>query len=723
MIELLLIVSVVFNLLAVSGRLQSQKNQAFIDILWYCRVMLATKSEKKRQCDDEPTFENGFYNTPSDKVLMLLTSLQLLGLKSVGFNISMIRGASLFAKKALMLVENITPSNPVNRWNSSSLMINIITSNAPIFWTPHIVYYLRQFPRSFDFLSFTIQIKKSSLAKGTPSDTHLEADARWLKIMPRVLFIELYILTLFYVPDSLNSCLESCFESIADGSVGGALLREMIKGAGSAADMIKSPLAVYDCEDTVAGRFDWDKVLNPALRRDVKSRTKELLKTDQAKVVQNTAPPPRFLKRQESRESELKISISSVARDIDGDLVDESVLIKSFDRAFKQQKIYDAYLTIICQIRNRMKGKSMSVISKTRGKDGAESFVGERARGLSIVREVKSLVSAQILTANFGAWNPDKEKDPLVSPLLDGHVMFPKNEKSEDFLRKSIVVCKSSEKPGSFRPDSWEKASIQHEILKVINCVANYQDQSFVFISERDKFGVFQLDKKAKTRLSMDVKTSVNSKHLNFVDKTEVIYEVLKKTSDSIDADSVTFGSPQEIAMKLAVESMTNSEGLDCIAAASSKSRLCREHNPSKSESYGDMLNFRDRISGQEIKEVTVVGRVIKNGGIVMLHVGELYLHLLDTDIKSVIGDEFTIDDFLHCNRPYPDVIGTNASRTKGILEYTLSIVEGSVKISGLMQPRISKVDSISTIEGRKSDAKRRLDDVKRSKNRFGLTL
>ena len=60
-----------------------------------------------------------------------------------------------------------------------------------------------------------------------------------------------------------------------------------------------------------------------------------------------------------------------------------------------------------------------------------------------------------------------------------------------------------------------------------------------------------------------------------------------------------------------------------------------------------------------------------------MLHVGDLYLHLLDADIKSVIGDEFTIDDFLHCNRPYPDVIGTNASRTKGILEYTLSIVEG----------------------------------------------
>jgi hypothetical protein len=468
-IESCLTVSVVFNLLAISGLLQRQKNQAFIDILWYCRLMFAKKSEKKRQCDDVPTFENGFYDTPSDKVLMLLTALQLLGLKAVGFNISMIRGASLFAKKALMLIENVTPFNPVNSWKSSSSMINQIISNAPIFWTPHIVYYLRQFPRSFDFLSFDIQLKKSSLAKGTPSDTHLEADARWLKIMPRVLFIELYILSLFYVPESLVLCLETCLESISDGSVGGELLRQMFRGVGSAADMIKSPLALFESEDTFSGRYGWDKVLNPALRRDVRLRTKELLKTVQAKVVQNTAPPPRFLKRQESRESGLRISISSVARDIDGDSVDPSVLIKSFDRAFEQQKIFDAYLTVIYQIRNRMKGKSVSVISKTKGKDGAESFVGERARGLSIVRESKSLVSAQILTANLGAFNPDAEKDPLVSPLLDGHVLFPKDEKSEDFLKKSIVVCKSSDKPGSFRPGKWEKASIQHEILLVFN--------------------------------------------------------------------------------------------------------------------------------------------------------------------------------------------------------------------------------------------------------------
>jgi hypothetical protein len=230
------------------------------------------------------------------------------------------------------------------------------------------------------------------------------------------------------------------------------------------------------------------------------------------------------------------------------------------------------------------------------------------------------------------------------------------------------------------------------------------------------------MDKKSKTRLSIDVKGSLTSKHFNSVDKTEVIYEVLSTLFDRRDAESVMFGSPQVIAMKLAVESMTAQEGLDCIASASSKSRLCREYTPPNSESYGDLLNFRDGMSEQESKEVTVVGRVIRNGGVVMLKVGEMFFHLLDDDIKSDIGDEFTIDDFLHCNRPYPDVLGTNASRTKGVLEYTLSVVEGSVKISGLMQPRITKFDSTLTIEGKKSDAKRRLDDVKRSKNRFVLT-
>jgi hypothetical protein len=48
--------------------------------------VLFAKSEKKRQCDDEPSFENSSAETLSDNILMLLTALQLLGLKAVGFN-------------------------------------------------------------------------------------------------------------------------------------------------------------------------------------------------------------------------------------------------------------------------------------------------------------------------------------------------------------------------------------------------------------------------------------------------------------------------------------------------------------------------------------------------------------------------------------------------------------------------------------------------------------
>jgi hypothetical protein len=110
-----------------------------------------------------------------------------------------------------------------------------------------------------------------------------------------------YILSLFYVPESLILCLETCLESISDGSVGGELLKEMFGGERCGHD--QSPLAIFESEDTFAGRYGWDKVLNQALRRDVKSMTKALLRTIKQKVVQNTTPPPRFLKRQESRES------------------------------------------------------------------------------------------------------------------------------------------------------------------------------------------------------------------------------------------------------------------------------------------------------------------------------------------------------------------------------------------------------------------------------------
>ncbi len=104
--------------------------QIFIDILWYCRQLFAKKGAKNPQCDDTPSFENGFYDTPSDAILTLLTALQLLALNAVGVNITRIRAASMFAMKALDLAEIISTSTPVNKWKSESTIIQKLVPQA-----------------------------------------------------------------------------------------------------------------------------------------------------------------------------------------------------------------------------------------------------------------------------------------------------------------------------------------------------------------------------------------------------------------------------------------------------------------------------------------------------------------------------------------------------------------------------------------------------------------
>jgi hypothetical protein len=157
-----------------------------------------------------------------------------MGLLAVGLNIKIMRCASMFSRVALELSEIVSSSTPVNSWRSASKPLNLLLPDVSFYWTPHIVFYLRQFTRSFDFLSISNTNTKSSLAKGTPSDASLSADSRWLKTLPRVLFIELYIHITFYSPTSLLEDLQVSLDFIECGE-SGSLLLEMSRGIGSAA--------------------------------------------------------------------------------------------------------------------------------------------------------------------------------------------------------------------------------------------------------------------------------------------------------------------------------------------------------------------------------------------------------------------------------------------------------------------------------------------------------
>jgi hypothetical protein len=122
---------------------------------------------------------------------------------------------------------------------------------------------------------------------------------------------------------------------------------------------------------------------------------------------------------------------------------------------------------VLDQLFARIEKKVGSVVSSRKESDGSLAFVGSRGLGLHYVRDGKNWISAQVLSVGNVNFNPVEGKDPKISPLFDGHLLIRKDSTPENMLNDCAVVCRSSAKPGLFLPSTWEKASIQMELLKV----------------------------------------------------------------------------------------------------------------------------------------------------------------------------------------------------------------------------------------------------------------
>jgi hypothetical protein len=105
-----------------------------------------------------------------------------------------------------------------------------------------------------------------------------------------------------------------------------------------------------------------------------------------------------------------------------------------------------AYEPVLQQIFDRIKGKTRSVLSSKKNNEW---------------------ISVQLLSNSVRVYNPSLVRNPSIDPLFDAHIMIPHDASLTDLLDNFIVVCRSSMKPGKFLPTKWEKASIQHELLKV----------------------------------------------------------------------------------------------------------------------------------------------------------------------------------------------------------------------------------------------------------------
>jgi hypothetical protein len=239
---------------------------------------------------------------------------------------------------------------------------------------------------------------------------------------------------------------------------------------------------------------------------------------------------------------------------------------------------------------------------------------------------------------------------------------------------------------------------------------------------------MFVLQKETVTRLFQAAKGAPNSKELNQVHLTSVMYTVLSSSKMSIADISISFGSLEFLALELARRSLGFEASLNSnlILDAACSSLLCREHDEKRIKSYGTELNYRIAFDRSSLKEISVEGKLKRIGGIVMLQVGYVYLHIDNSEILRVINtltgsDRFSVNDLLWSNRPCGTSNGSNSSRTKGVLEYNLLLDIEGLHITGLFLPKIREADTIPVIPSEKNSVKKELDLLKRWKNMYVL--
>jgi hypothetical protein len=453
-----------------------QRVSIFIDIYYYC-IQLFTKKKpsKKPQCDDEPNEDNGFQERPDDEFFVLTTALQLLALLAVGVNIVLLRAASLIASKAFALIESPSTTTPVNAWKSESDIINKLLPNTKLYSSPHPIFFFRQYPTTFNLING--EITHSNSDRSTPNQSNNPPDSGLIKAFPRFLFEDFYILAQFYSDDLIVETIQRAFDHIHST---GSWLEFMLRGAPSALEMSKSLLSVYHTQDAYAGGEGWTRVLDPRVTRKAKSIAKKELQSDIGRRVQATTPNPMFLKRKVERGKSVEFAIKDVV-DAQGKEIKDIV-----DQLRRGQNLHDCVNDVnpvVDQCVDRIVLKHRSVVSMKKMKDGSKEPKGSRAQGIYNVKDGKGWASGQMLVMSLDAgFKPVEGSKPGVSNLYDVFFFYREDVETKDIFKNVIVYCRSMDKPGKFEPNSWERASIQYGILKVLSLLYFYSCRNMSYL-------------------------------------------------------------------------------------------------------------------------------------------------------------------------------------------------------------------------------------------------
>jgi hypothetical protein len=278
--------------------------QVFVDAVWYCRLLCSKKEDKKQKwkCDDDTTTTNDLPPMVPNDEMKIMIEIQLLTLVACGINITQIKFAGDRVGAAMGMKENHGITG-LNSWTIESQLTSYMPEECGIYLVKHTARYFHQFGMLGEaVLDEVDQVSKSSTSGAAYRPKQTKPDLEFMDSMGIFVYEELFLLNLFYQPSG-RDILEKAFNAIK----GKAPLQQLLAGTSTFEDLSNNPMVKYGSFDDKreVNSKSVKRVLNPLLGVDIVPKTKRMLKSAAAVVLNDLMPQPRILGNQRVRAKNL----------------------------------------------------------------------------------------------------------------------------------------------------------------------------------------------------------------------------------------------------------------------------------------------------------------------------------------------------------------------------------------------------------------------------------
>jgi hypothetical protein len=459
----------------------------------------------------------------SEEEMKILIEIQLLTLIACGVRITQLKFAGDKVGTAMGMTENIVIGG-LNSWKISSLVSSHLPKDCECYLVKHTARYFHQFAMLDKVVLGNIDLSAlCSTSEKTGKATQICPDQKFMEAMSIFVYEEVYLLNRFYEPSGVDF-LENLFNSIKST----APLHLLLAGVSSFyefSNMVMIKYGSFNARRDVNAK-SVKRVLNPIINRDIVPKTKKVMNSAAAAVLNDLMPQPRVLDNQRVRAKNHKLQCI-----IEEDTDEDDFYHKFLTRQDQVHQVATGFTKLYQRLqkngRTMLSGKSGHFINQlfaARLFDQDEKFViafhdpnkqiklttNKYSFKLSNIyvaaahlEIIDGVVKSYLPLATVVGPGKTTSLSPMIAKIVKAYlqifgdnvvVLFDFKRQNIGFVRESKSVLKNlagkcSLVPSSFVMDQWKEYDVFQKSKKLLKTSISGTSSELFFNGSKSNFG------------------------------------------------------------------------------------------------------------------------------------------------------------------------------------------------------------------------------------------